>query len=240
MRRGAKRWIWRGAAALAAVLALYVSWVFVHVYYWVDHSPSMTSFMQARLEELRERNPRFRLEQHWVPYERISIHLKRAIVVAEDARFLSHEGFDWVGIQEAMEKNVRKGRVVAGGSTISQQLAKNLFLSSERTLWRKAHEAFITVVLEAVLSKRRILELYLNVIEWGEGIFGAEAAARHYFGTSAASLTPEQAARLAAMVPNPRYYDRRGVTRALQRRAAIILARMPLARVPGSGRAEAE
>lgn len=235
--RGVKRWIWRGVAVLAAVSVLYVSWVFLHVYYWVDHNPSMTSFMQARQDELRERNPEFRLAQQWVPYERISIHLKRAIVVAEDARFLSHGGFDWAGIQEAMEKNIKKGKIVAGGSTISQQLAKNLFLDGERTLWRKAHEAFITVVLEAVLSKRRILELYLNVIEWGDGIFGAEVAAKHYFRTSAANLTPEQAAWLAAMVPNPRYYDKRGTTRVLQRRAAIILARMPLARVPVSGKA---
>jgi monofunctional biosynthetic peptidoglycan transglycosylase len=122
--------------------------------------------------------------------------------------------------------------VVAGGSTISQQLAKNLFTTGSRTPWRKAQEAVATVMLEAVLDKRRILELYLNVIEWGEGVFGAEAAARHYFGTGAASLTPEQAARLAAMVPNPRFYDRNRQAPWLEKKTRILLARMPSSEVP--------
>lgn len=233
MRRG-KRWIWRGTAAVAGIAALYALWIFGQVWYWNTHDPTTTAFMRARGEELRGRGVKVRgMEIQWVPYERISIHLKRALVAAEDSKFLSHEGFDWEGIQEAMEKNIRRGRVVAGGSTISQQLAKNLFLSGERTVLRKAQEAVITVALEALMSKRRILELYLNVIEWGEGIFGAEAAARHYFGTGAGRLTPWQAARLAAMVPNPRYYDRHGATDALQRRTQIILARMARVRVPG-------
>src|SRR5262245_56630149 len=118
------------------------------------------------------------------------------MVAAEDAKFVDHEGFDWDGIQLALEKNQRKGRVVAGGSTIPQQRAKNLFLTPSRSYWRKGQEAVVTVMLQALLTKRRILELYLNVIEWGNGIFGAEAAARRYFGVSAAQLTPEQAARL--------------------------------------------
>lgn len=232
--RNVKRWIWRGLGACAALAFLYAAWVGAHVLYWADHDPATTAFIQARRAEWRAGGRNVQVEMHWVPYERISLHLKRAVVAAEDSKFLNHGGFDWEGIQEAMGKNLERGRVVAGGSTISQQLAKNLFLSGERTLWRKVREAFITVVLEAMLDKRRILEIYLNVVEWGEGIFGAEAAARHYFGTSAASLTPAQAARLAAMLPNPRYYHRHGPTDALERRAAIIRARMPLVRVPGN------
>ncbi|HET9472134.1 MAG TPA: monofunctional biosynthetic peptidoglycan transglycosylase, partial [Usitatibacter sp.] len=158
--------------------------------------------------------------------------VKRAIVVAEDSRFVDHEGFDWEAIEKAREKNARKGRVVAGGSTISQQLAKNLFLSGERTPWRKGQEALITVMIEHVMDKRRILELYLNIIEWGDGVFGVEAAARHYFGAGAGSLGPEAAARLAAMVPNPRFYDRHRNTRFLERRTQTILARMPQAELP--------
>jgi len=153
-------------------------------------------------------------------------------VAAEDIKFLRHEGFDWEGIEEALEKNIRKGRIVAGGSTISQQLAKNLFLSGSRTPWRKVQEAVITLMLERVMTKRRILEIYLNVIEWGNGVFGAQAAARHYYDTNAADLGPEQAAMLAAMIPNPRYYDTRRGGRRLERRAAAILARMPWVRVP--------
>lgn len=153
-------------------------------------------------------------------------------MASEDAKFLQHEGFDWEGIQTAWEKNLAKGRIVAGGSTISQQLAKNLFLSSQRTPWRKGQEAVVTVMLEAVMDKRRIFEIYLNVIEWGDGIFGAEAAARHYFRTSAARLSAPQAARLAAMVPNPRYYDHHPNDRRLARKAAIIVRRMAYADVP--------
>ncbi|HEX5863633.1 MAG TPA: monofunctional biosynthetic peptidoglycan transglycosylase, partial [Casimicrobiaceae bacterium] len=172
------------------------------------------------------------LTYRWVPYDRISVQLKRAVVAAEDAKFIEHEGFDWEGIQHALDKNTRKGRVVAGGSTITQQLAKNLFLSAQRSYWRKAEEALITLMLEAILDKRRILELYLNVIEWGDGIFGAEAASRRYFGVSSAVLTAEQAARLAAMAPNPRYYEKHPDARGLARKTAIILARMPAAELP--------
>jgi len=145
---------------------------------------------------------------------------------------VNHEGFDLEGIQRALERNDKKGKLVAGGSTISQQLAKNLFLSTQRTPWRKAEEALITVMLEAMLDKRRIFEIYLNVIEWGNGVFGAEAAARHYFGVSAAQLSPEQAARLAAMVPNPRYYDTHRAAQGLMRKTGIILERMGDVEIP--------
>jgi monofunctional biosynthetic peptidoglycan transglycosylase len=161
-----------------------------------------------------------------VPYARISNELKRAMIAAEDARFVEHEGFDWDGIQLAIEKNQRRGRIVAGGSTITQQLAKNLFLSPARSYWRKAEEAAITVMLEALLEKQRIFELYLNVIEWGNGVFGAEAAAQRYFGVSAAQLGAEQAARLAAMAPNPRFYERNQGAPGLNRKTHIILGRM--------------
>ena len=157
----------------------------------------------------------------------------RIKIASEDAKFFQHDGFDWDGIRKAYEKNVREGEVVAGGSTITQQLAKNLFLTGERAFWRKAQEAAITVMIEVIMTKRRILELYLNVIEWGDdGVFGAEAAARYHFGTSASQLGPEQAARLAAMVPSPRSYGPGRTTPYLQRRTATILARMNQVRVP--------
>ncbi len=227
-----RRLLVRAVLVALAALALYEGSILARILWWRTHNPSETAFMRARLGELRKKDPRATLTQSWVPYERISPQLKRAIVAAEDAKFLSHEGFDWEGIQEAYEKNLKRGRVVAGGSTISQQLAKNLFLSRARTPWRKGEEALITVMLEAALDKRRILELYLNLIEWGERTFGAEAAARRHFGTSAAALDAEQAARLAAMVPNPRYYERRGTTPFLARQTATIRARMVQARVP--------
>ena len=165
-------------------------------------------------------------------YNKISKNLKRALIVSEDAKFVDHEGFDWEGIQKAYEKNMKKGKVVAGGSTISQQLAKNLFLSTKRTPWRKGEEVIITLMLEAVMDKQRIFEIYLNIIEWGNGVFGAEAAARHYFKVSAAQLSPEQAARLAAMVPNPRFYDRNRQAPGMLKKTFIILERMPDAEIP--------
>ena len=188
--------------------------------------------MEERLEVLQQKNPVAVLRHQWVPYERISINLKRALIAAEDAKFLDHDGFDWEAIQKAYEKNLKKGKVVAGGSTISQQLAKNLFLSGRRTPWRKAEEALITLMIENVMSKRRIFEIYLNIIEWGNGVFGAQAAARYYYGVSAANLGPEQAARLAAMVPKPRFYDKVRETPLLERRTTIILERMRDAQVP--------
>ena len=228
--------VWRGfryTLLLALIaLALIQFWFVVHVWYWVDHNPEGTAFMQARLERLQKKNPQVKLHYHWIPYRAISMSLKRAIIVAEDAKFLEHEGFDWEGIQKAYEKNLKKGKIVAGGSTISQQLAKNLFLSGERTWWRKAQEAAITIMIETVLSKRRILEIYLNVIEWGDGVFGAEAAARYHFGIGANEISPEQAAQLASMVPSPRRYRPGTDTPYLQQRTEIILSRMSSAAVP--------
>ncbi len=207
-------------------------WFLVQVAWWGVFNPGSTAFMQAGLERLKEKDPAAQLHHRWVPYERISIHLKRAVVAAEDSRFLTHQGFDWEGIETAVEKNLRRGRIVAGGSTISQQLAKNLFLSASRNPIRKLQEAAITLMLETLWSKRRILEVYLNVVEWGEGIYGAEAAARHYYGIPAARLGPRQSAHLAAMLPNPRYYQNHPSARGLLKRQAIIERRMQLVAVP--------
>ena len=229
------RWrgfLWRGLLALVVLVMIYQLWVFLHICWWVNHNPGSSAFMNDRLGVMQEKNPGAKLRHKWVPYKRISSNLKRAVVVAEDSKFVIHEGFDWDGIQKAYEKNMKKGRVVAGGSTISQQLAKNLFLSTQRTPWRKLQEAAITLMLEKMMSKRRILEIYLNVIEWGDGVFGAEAAARHYYGTSAANLSAWQSAKLAAMIPNPRYYDDHRNARGLARRTATIAARMRLAALP--------
>jgi monofunctional biosynthetic peptidoglycan transglycosylase len=226
------RWSWRAFLLILIVLTAIQFWFLVHVWYWVDHNPESTAFMRNRLEILQEDNPKARLRQQWVPYQRISGHLKRAVVAAEDAKFVSHNGFDWEGIQKAYEKNLREGEIVAGGSTITQQLAKNLFFSGERAWWRKGQEAVVAVMLETVMSKRRILEIYLNVIEWGDGVFGAEAAARFHYGASAAALSAEQAARLASVVPSPRRYGPGSDTAYLQRRTQTILARMNGAKTP--------
>ncbi|MEK7322445.1 MAG: monofunctional biosynthetic peptidoglycan transglycosylase [Pseudomonadota bacterium] len=217
---------------LAVAFVGYELWVAACVAWWVKYDPRTSAFMEDRLEILQEKNPRTELRQRWVPYSKISSYLKRAVIASEDATFTRHDGFDWTALEKALNKNLKKGRIVAGGSTLSQQLAKNLFLSGQRTVWRKAQEAYITVLIEWLMDKRRILEIYLNIIEWGDGVFGAEAAARHYFGVSAAALDPQQAARLAAMIPNPRYYDRRRQTGYLQYRTRVILARMPGAVIP--------
>jgi monofunctional biosynthetic peptidoglycan transglycosylase len=236
MRVSFKRWFWRWfwRAFLLSICALfaYQFWIFAQVVYWNYYDPSSSAFMRSRVEALRQQNTEAKFRNHWLPYERISPHLKRAIIAAEDAKFLAHEGFDFEALQNAYRKNLKKGRLVAGGSTISQQLAKNLFLSSEKTPWRKIQEAVITVMLEKVMSKQRILEIYLNVIEWGNHVFGAEAAARHYYGVSAASVSAEQAARLAAMIPNPRFYDKRRNTSLLTKKTRVILRRMASASIP--------
>ncbi len=222
----------RGLVLFFMMLFVYQLWIFLHICWWIKFNPSSSAFMEDRLDIIQEETPDAELKHKWVDYSKISINLKRAVIASEDAKFIDHEGFDWEGIQKAFDKNLKKGKIVAGGSTISQQLAKNLFLSTRRTPWRKGEEALITVMLENMLSKRRILEIYLNVIEWGNGVFGAEAAARHYYKTSATKLSSGQAAKLAAMIPNPRFYDDHNSTRYLNRRIATIQARMGSAEVP--------
>jgi monofunctional glycosyltransferase len=217
--------------AVLAVVALHAYFATM-IWWWRDHPPRETAFMTERMDALRVRNPRARQRYRFVPYEHISTPLKRAMIAAEDAKFVDHEGFDWDGIALALEKNEKRGHIVAGGSTITQQLAKNLFLSGSRSWLRKGEEAVITLMLEAMLDKRRIFELYLNVIEWGSGVFGAEAAAQRYFGEPAARLSAEQSARLAAMAPNPRFYEHNPGAPGLNRKIRIILARMPAADLP--------
>ena len=226
------RWLKRLLLGAIALLLLYQLWLFGWVLWWKWVNPDSTRFMEIRLAELQLKDPDARLKKQWVDYGKISSNLKRALIVSEDDLFVHHEGFDWEGIQRAIEKNQKNGKVVAGGSTISQQLAKNLFLTPSKTPWRKAQEAVVTLMIESVWSKQRIFEVYLNVIEWGNGVFGAEAAAQHYFGIRAAQLSPEQAARLAGMVPSPRLYDRNRAAPGLAKKAAIILGRMPSAQVP--------
>ena len=228
----AATWTKRLLLLVLALLFLWQLWLFGWVLWWKWNPPRLTRFMEIRLEEMQVKNPRAVLYQQWVDYARISPHLKRAVVSAEDDRFLLHTGFDWNGIQKAMEKNRQRGQVVAGGSTITQQLAKNLFLSPDKSFWRKAQEAVLTVMIEATWDKQRILEVYLNVIEWGNGIFGAEAAARHYYGVGAVRLNPAQAARLAAMIPSPRRFDRLRDSAYLAERSDTILGRMHTARIP--------
>ena len=223
--------LWIIVAPLLVLLAIQL-YFFCQIAWWTRFNPESSNFMRAQLAVLRESRPDARLKHEWVPYERISQNLKRAIIASEDANFSSHEGVEWQALVDAYEKNIRRGKVVAGGSTITQQLAKNLFLSGSRSYFRKVQELLITWMLEFLMDKQRIFEIYLNVVEFGKGVFGAEAAARHYYQVSAASLTPEQAARLAVMLPNPRYYEKHRDSDYLAQRTQVILGRMNSATLP--------
>jgi monofunctional biosynthetic peptidoglycan transglycosylase len=189
-------------------------------------NPTTTALIETRQEQAEAKGHPIGRHWVWVPLSRISPHLRRAVIAAEDASFFIHEGFDWEGMKDAALYNLEKGELKRGGSTITQQLAKNLYLSSERSIFRKAHEALITRSLEHHLTKDRILELYLNVAEWGLGVYGAEAAAHHHFKKSARDLTAEEAAWLAAILPSPRRYDPLRKTTALTRRYERIVHRM--------------
>ncbi|WP_296944224.1 monofunctional biosynthetic peptidoglycan transglycosylase [uncultured Massilia sp.] len=229
---GGRRWLkWIFLGPLLAVLLVQL-YFFLMICWWTQFDPSSTSMMRQQLSALRATNPDAKLEQVWVPYERISNNLKRAVIASEDANFVDHDGVDWDALEKAYERNNKRHKVVGGGSTITQQLAKNLFLSGSRNYLRKGQELVIAYMLEMVMSKQRILEIYLNVVEFGRGVFGAEAAARHYYRTSAASLNATQSARLAVMLPNPRYYDRHRDTSYLTRRTGIVLRRMRAADLP--------
>jgi monofunctional glycosyltransferase len=214
---------------------------------WID--PQSTSFQRSEAWRLATHPTRaLRWRQEWVPYASLSEHLKRAVIASEDDSFAQHEGVDWEAIEKAWRRNARteeqshrraqaarpatRAPKIVGGSTITQQLAKNLFLSGERTLLRKGQEIVLTFALEALLGKERILEIYLNSVEWGEGVFGAEAAARHYYRRSAASLSAWEAARLAVMLPRPRYFERLPQSEYLAHRASIILGRMRHSALP--------
>lgn len=225
-------------ALLLALFAflLYQFGLFVMVVWLCFHDPGSSAFMKATRAQLRSENPDAVIHYEWVPYDRISNNLKRAVVASEDANFFTHAGVEWQAIRKAWQYNRNQaeegGGRMRGGSTITQQLAKNLFLSSSRSYWRKAQELLLTYMIESVMSKERILELYLNLAQWGVDVFGAEAAAAHYYRGTAAQLGSAQAARLAAMLPNPAYYDKRGATSYLRSRAATIRARMRLIQLP--------
>ena len=231
MGRGTKRRInWVAglkvvsALLFGAVIAVYLTLPDVRIL--AKANPTTTAYMQLRAAEAEAEGRKVRRVYQWMPYRRISPHLKRAVLVAEDSAFWDHEGIDLEQIKVAIETAIEKGDAPRGASTITQQLAKNLYLSPSRDPLRKMKELIITRRLEAALPKARILELYLNVVEWGDGIWGAEAAARRYFGVSAASLTPAQAALLAGALINPVRYSPSHPPTRLLRRQQIILARM--------------
>jgi len=189
-------------------------------------NPKKTALMEYRAKASREKGKRFRTDQRWISFSKISPYLVKAVLIAEDDKFWAHEGFDYEAIQKALGKDPRAKKFKSGGSTITQQLARNLYLSPEKSLIRKVSEAIITWRMEKVLSKKRILELYLNVAEWGNGIFGAEAASRHYYGKPSSELTPDEAARLASVLPNPRKYNPVGDQRYVINRSNLIYSIM--------------
>ncbi len=185
-------------------------------------NPKKTAYMEYREREWQKKGKKERIHQIWIPFQRVSPYLVKAVLIAEDDKFWSHEGFDYEAIEKALQKDLEAGTFRVGGSTISQQLARNLYLSPDKNLLRKMEEAFITWRMERTLPKKRILELYLNVAEWGEGIFGIEAASRHYYGKPASELDPQEAARLAAVLPNPKRYDPTGNQRYVISRSNLI------------------
>lgn len=220
---------------LALVVALAgVAWAtFPDVAELREKNPDTTALIETRLSEAADSGKPAKRLQTWVPLEKISPNVVRAVLAGEDANFFTHDGFDYEAIQKAAEKNWEEGRFARGASTITQQLAKNLYLSESKNPLRKAREALITKALEANVSKWRILEIYLNVIEWGDGVYGVEAAAQTYFKTSAARLGPSQAAYLAAMIPNPRtVYNPTTNPRNVKRRQRAILRGMRSIRLP--------
>ena len=191
-----------------------------------NSNPTETAFMREHREAAEREGKSFRKMQRWVPLSKIPKDLINAVIVAEDGTFWAHGGFDWFEFRESIERNVKEGRAARGASTITQQLVKNLFLSPSKNPLRKLREWVLTWYMEQTLSKHRILELYLNVIEWGKGIYGIEASAQEYFGKSASMLSRDEAARLAAVIPNPRRFRVDKETRYLERRSQLILGRM--------------
>ncbi|MEY2776760.1 MAG: hypothetical protein RLY30_858 [Pseudomonadota bacterium] len=213
-----------GAVAVLIVFALVAS------LNW--RNPSSTAFMNAERERLAALKPAKGITQVWVPYGRISLSAKRAVIAAEDSAFTEHDGVDWDAIEQALKTNAATGKIKRGGSTITMQLAKNLYLSADRSYLRKGAELVITGAMELTLEKRRILEIYLNVAEWGVGVFGIEAAARHYYGVQASALTDEQAAWLASILPAPKRADRRRDAPWIAKKASVIQRRMSQVAVP--------
>ncbi len=197
-----------------------------HVAYLKKENPKKTAMMRQRQWESWLRFKSYKIKQNWVPYSQISRSLRRAVLVSEDAAFFSHDGFDYDEIKQAIKTDIKKRTFARGASTISMQLAKNLYLSTSKSPLRKLKEVFITIRLERELSKKRIFEIYLNSIEWGEGIYGCEAASRYYFGKSCASLSSREAAMLAASIPSPRRDNPKTNTKRFRWRTRLILSRM--------------
>jgi len=225
-------WLWRIFFWGFFAIVLLQLWYLAQIAVWTHVNPSGTSFMNTRLAEIRKTEPGFQLKHEWVPYDQISLNLKRAVIAAEDSGFMTHKGVEMEAIQLAIKRNERRGRVTHGGSTITQQLAKNLFLTSKRSYIRKGQELIIALMIEAVWDKRRILEVYLNVVEWGNGVYGAQAGAKHHFGVSASQLSSYQAARMAGMLPAPRYFDKRRNSPFLARKTGTLQKRMYQVTVP--------
>lgn len=222
---GAVRWGLRAALSVFAACAIYLGWL-PDPAPLKTKPPKSTAYIDLRREQAEDAGKKFRLAWTYVPSERISTSLKEAVVMSEDGTFWRHSGIDWEAVREAFEVNVAKGRFAYGGSTITQQLARNLYLSPSKNPLRKLKEALIARRLEDTLGKKRILELYLNVAEWGPGVFGCEAASRRYFGKSAADLTYEEAAALASVLPSPRKWHPVNRSRRVERRVQRLLARL--------------
>ena len=218
----------RTLLVVVSFILLVQLWIFSSLVWWRTHPVETTMFM--RLDYWSE--PSEPIHHKWRDYDQISDYVKRAVVTSEDGKFMHHHGFDWEGMQYALERNQDKGKVVAGGSTISQQLAKNLFLYNKRSFIRKGQEAVATWMMERMWSKQRILEVYLNSVEFGENIYGVEAASQHYFGKSSRSLSRDQAAFLAAILPNPKYYQEHQNDRRIQIRKKMIRKYMRYSQIP--------
>lgn len=207
-------------------------WVQIVAFRWID--PHSSAFMRSQALQLLKVEPPKSVHQTWVPYDQISVHAKRAVIAAEDTGFMQHHGIEWEAIERALRVNRQAGEIFQGGSTITMQLAKNLFLSSDRSYLRKAQEVVIAWMLEVTLSKQRILDLYLNLVEFGEGVFGIEAAAQHYYKRPASQLTSRQAAWLASILPAPRRYDKQRQSNWINRKTGIVQKRMNQVQIPDS------
>ena len=217
-----KAFLVRTSLIILSFILLVQLWIFSSLVWW--RTNPVDSTMMMRIDYWSDSSQP--IQHEWRDYDNISTYFKQAIVAAEDAKFMQHHGFDWDGMRFALERNKDKGKVVAGGSTISQQLAKNLFLFNKRSFVRKGQEAVATWMMERIWSKQRILEVYINSVEFGENIYGVEAASQHYFGIRSRSMSREQAAFLAALLPNPKYYQNHRNDRTLQYRKRLILKYM--------------
>ncbi|CAD6560622.1 Biosynthetic peptidoglycan transglycosylase [Paraburkholderia hiiakae] len=231
-RPGARRWLAWGVCVVAIAWLATQLFYFAQIALWNFVDPQTTAFMRTDAARLSSDRPDLSIQHEWVPYDQISRNLKRAIIASEDANFVNNNGYETDAILQAWEKNKKRGHIVRGGSTITQQLARNLFLSREQSYIRKGQEFIITWMLQTLLDKERIFEIYLNSVEWGNGVYGAQAAARYYYRTTAAKLTPWQSARLAVMLPRPKYFDEHRNSAYLAQRTAVIARRMGAAELP--------